>query len=376
MKSGTAGVEFFEKLNGVDGATADLATTDERYARFIRVTTVDRSVLAYFVRAVGATATLQTSATATAGSDVVACEIQPLMMCNPFENTTGEFTANPGQMLHLKPKGSTGGFSPGDFGLLDPPGQTSTGAPDIKKLLSKQSMEACLANRISPRPGHATNQVADGINVRFDRPPGGNTSGMDLTVAPNVIDGTVPKNPSCKQFDPAPLGGQKLPRDASMTTLGTGVSMGNGPTTAQLDAYWATHWQGARPGGLTTRYDIYLRELGLQQGVDADGNPVVTSVTPPTLIPGSEPRAPSCLTTVGDYKRRLIRAAIVNCQHWNVRGNAENNIASTKYAEFFLTEPSPTDGGPEQGTFFVEFVRFVTVESSGGGLHRIVQLYR
>ena len=85
LKGGTAGVEFFEKLKGVDGAAGTSLPLTNRYARFIRVTTVDRPVLAHFVRAVGASNSLQTIATATAGSSIVACEVQPLMMCNPFE---------------------------------------------------------------------------------------------------------------------------------------------------------------------------------------------------------------------------------------------------------------------------------------------------
>jgi hypothetical protein len=372
LKSGTTGVQFYEKLKGVDGAAVDEVATDARYARFIQVTTVDRAVLAYFLRAVGATNSVQRSATATAGSGIVACEVMPLMMCNPTELTSGNFTINPGQMLQLIPKGSTGGFSPGDFGLLDPPGYTNIGAPDIARLLSKRNAGGCYWNQISPRTGHATNKVQEGINIRFDRY--GNTSEMDMTVAPTVIDGKVPRNASCQQYDDAV--GQKLPRDEPLTTLGTGVKIGNGPTAGQLDAYWADHHVGARPAGLTTRYAIYLNELGL----DANGD----SVTPPAWKPGSEPSAPTCYSSnggsIGDYKRRVMRAAVVDCQHWDVRGNSINNIWSNQYAEFFLTEPSGDGGGPESGTLFFEFIRFVTPETSGGedrvGLARIVQLYR
>src|SRR5262245_6671025 len=189
---------FYSALDPVNG---DTPTTNPGQAKFIKVTTVTREVAPMFLKAVGATANAQTSASAVAGSTPVACNVQPLMLCNPYEGTS-DFHATPGQLFHFKQKGNTGGFSPGDFGLLDPPGVNSSGAKTIRNLLSQQSPNFCYVNEISPRPGQAAGDVADGINVRFDLTPNGNTSGLDQTAAQNVIKGimTDPSNPggACK----------------------------------------------------------------------------------------------------------------------------------------------------------------------------------
>ena len=95
-----ATVEFFESLN------PDVATTDPVRASLIKVTTTIRQVVPTFLRAAGATSNNQTSATATAGSTTVACNVQPLMLCNPYEPLGQEFQATPGQMFWMKVKGS------------------------------------------------------------------------------------------------------------------------------------------------------------------------------------------------------------------------------------------------------------------------------
>lgn len=357
-----ATVQFYSAIS----STGDTGTVDPLAARYISVTTVDRSVFPTLLRALGASAAAQTRARAMATSGVVACNTQPMMLCNPME--PNEFTATPGQMFHLKPKGGSGSsdFAPGDFGLVDPPGFESSGANAVRDLLSQQSPNFCYANLVNPRTGHAVGPVIDGLNVRFDRVPTGNTSGMDTSSAPNVIDATTPQisgkgTPNCNQAFGDITGGKKLPRDT--LTEAPGTEIGSGPSLADLNDYWQHHYGANWPTDPTTglpltRYQGYLRELGING-------------TAPTKVAGTEAMAPVCNgVSSANHMRRVLSVSIVNCQAWNVRGNAVNQVWTTKYADFFITEPS-TDG-----SLYTEFVRVVTPETSGGKLHRIIQLVR
>jgi hypothetical protein len=333
---------------------------------------VTRQVLPTFLHAVGATSADQTSATATAGATLVACNVQPLMLCNPYEPDGEDFHATPGQMFHLKVKGNDtpGGdgnsFAPGDFGLLDPPGLNSSGANLVRNLLSSQSPNFCYVNNVSPRTGQAVQKVNDGINVRFDMPVNGNTTGLDQSPAPNVIKGLVPKNSNnaCNgQYqDPSPS--VALPRDSNFTTIGN-VQIGDG-SLASPNTYWQNHYGANWPSdllaaGQANRYLAYRRELGL------DG------YTAPTPLAGSETKAPVCQAQNAEStaERRIISVAVINCLANNVHGNAVTNVRSNKYANFFVPEPSAG------GDVYAEFVEMITVDAGlNGKLHFVIQLYK
>ena len=405
---------FYSSIN------PDVTTTDPTQAYYIKVTTVSRERQPVFipvtagVLGLGATPNRQSTASATAGATSVACQVQPLMLCNPLEGTS-DFTATPGQLFHFKQKGSTGGLSPGDFGLVDPPGVNSSGSKTIRNLLSQQSPNLCYVDQLSPRPGQAAGDVADGINVRFDITPNGNTSGLDRTPAPTggVIKGimTDPSKPgdACKNNkynldnlpappSPAsttytPITGQ-LPLATDMTnTPPTGVlSIGNTMDMTAANAYWQYHHGANWPtvsGTPITRFAAYCRELGRSDNCQSTG----TSLT---WVANTEPHAPQCAgVSAGDYKRRLISVAVVNCQANNVQGNQATNLRSNHYAVFFLTNPSPTSQpGPlnnylgtspgTNGDIMAEFVGTITPAGCTNdpsnpfcaGLHQVVQLYR
>jgi Flp pilus assembly protein TadG len=367
----------------------DTATTDPTQAGYIKVTTVTREVKPAFLPVVGATSNGQTSALAVAGASSVACTVQPLMLCNPFEGTS-DFQATAGQLFVFKQKGTTGGFSPGDFGLVDPPGVNSAGAKTIRNLLAATTPNFCYVDQISPRPGQATGDVSDAVNVRFDITPQGNTSGLDQTPAPNVIKGIMPDAPAhlC-QFngnhyvaDPTmPAGNGALPGDtAASTTTHGALTIGSTMDQTAANSYWNYHHGANWPAGVTTRFQAYCQELGL-------GSDCLGSNSPPTWVANSEAHAPQCapanVRNSGNYKRRIISVAIVNCLANNVQGNSATNLRSNEYGVFFITDPSPTSGN-SAGTITAEFVKTIT---AGGctanptdpfcaGLHQIVQLYR
>jgi Flp pilus assembly protein TadG len=390
---------FYSALDPVNG---DTVTASPGAAKYIGVTTVTRERTISFLSALGATGNAQTSASAIAGSTIIACNVQPLMLCNPYEGTS-DFQATAGQLFHLKQKGSTGGFSPGDFGLLDPPGVNSAGAKTIRNLLSQQSPNFCYVNEVHPRPGQAAGDVADGINVRFDLTPNGNTSGLDQTPAPNVIKGTMPANshnachfngnnyildPTTNPTPPPYNGWLPGATAASTTTVGV-LSVGSTMDSTAANSYWNYHHGSNWPAN-TTRYQAYCQESGL--GSDCQG-----SNSPPSWNANTEPQAPQCapsgVLNSGNYKRRLISVAVVNCLAQGVQGNASTNVRSNSYAVFFLTSPSPTSqpgslnnylGPSTNGDIMAEFVEMITpagcvanpANPFCSGLHQVVQLYR
>jgi len=341
-------------------------TSDPKEADFIEIITVRRDVSPIFMAAVGATSNVGSKAIAIAGTSTVACNVQPLMLCNPQE--PNEFSATPGQMFVFKQKGGGVGthptYVPGDFGLLDPPGQDSSTGPELKNLLSQQSPKFCYVNEVSPRPGQASGNVDTGINVRFDEHPNGNTDGLDLTPAPNVIKGFKPHNKgSCWPLDD--LGTvARLPRDTAFTDVGTTEIGTQRPSTADLNAYWQYHHGSDWPLDSTTsapmtRYQAYLQEIGMEEE---------------DWLADTEKSVPFCapanLLDKGTAERRILDVVIVDCTSQDVHGNATTNVRSNKYAEFFVTEPS------SNGTVYTEFERFLTVDDDDSKLHKIVQLYR
>jgi Flp pilus assembly protein TadG len=376
---------FYSALKGAPSdnpAAADVVTTVAKEAAYIKVTTVTRQVLPAFLIAVGAASAAQTSATATAGTTYIACNVQPLMLCNPFEQTGGggkEFeaavkdgTVRPGMLFHMKvlndpgSNGSNQSFAPGDFGLLDPPGENSSGANTTRNLLSSQSPNFCYVDSVSPRTGQAVSKTSDGINVRFDIPVNGSTTGLDQSPAPDVVKGMIPKNASCNgQYND--LGASaRYPLDSSWTNYGN-MQLGNG-TMVFPDSYWQYHHGANWPSdllaaGQPNRYLAYQRELGMT----------------PMSVPGTENPVPVCNATTSEStaQRRTISVAVIDCLANNVKGNSTTNVRSNAYVDFFITQPSLNYSNMQgNGEVWGEFVQLITPQSAGGKLHQIVQLYR
>lgn len=397
-----ASVQVYEKLGDIPGTVA----TDDATASFVKVTTGSWSVVPTLLTALGITSAQQTAASATAGTTFVACNVQPLMLCNP--NEPNDFTATPGKVFGFTQQGGGTGFSPGDFSLLDPGGQTHSTAKEIRNLLSAAVPKFCYVNSVSPRPGQVAGDVADGINVRFDMyPQGGNAAGLDFTPSPNVLKGTLPPSNgggngngngnggggnSCNftgqltpdytdqpitnsTGEPAQTG--QLP-GASDTVQQGHLYVGNQMDTSAADRYWTYHHGANWPtsgGQRLTRSQAYCTELGL--GSDCFTNPADPLPNGTPNATASEPAAPTCYsrqgdrsTQIGNIGRRILSVAIVDCTAQGVQGNAGASIRSNSYAEFFLIQPVGQDG-----VIWTEFVRFVTPASVGSKLHQVVRLY-
>jgi Flp pilus assembly protein TadG len=369
---------YYSKLDPVNG---DTPATGDADASYIKVTTVTRQVRPDFLPAtaailrLGTPANDQTNASAVAQSTYVACNVQPLMICNPWEQAGDPNFKNhvsAGMMFVLSETGNSP--APGNFALLDPAGQTNSSANQIRNLLSSTTPNFCFVNNVSPRTGQVTNKVLDGINVRFNMPPNGNTTGLDQSSAPNVIKGQINSNPpSCPQNQWSSTQqtctgqGQSrvcttttllpLPMDSSMNTVGV-ASIGNGTmSTSDMNNYWQQHHGANWPAGVTTRYAAYQ----LEQGIGG---------TAPSWRAGSEPHAPYCSpTTTGNSDRRVISVAVINCLANSVRGNANTSLLGATYADFFVTKPADAN-------IYLEFMRFLNADQDQSKLHHIVQLNR
>jgi Flp pilus assembly protein TadG len=377
----TSGVAFNAPIFYEDPLTQ---TTDPAKAAYIRVTTGSSwGVTPTLLTAVGITSANNTMASAVAGSTFIACNVQPLMLCNPKETVSShpDFTATPGDIFGFTANGSTGGYSPGDFGLLDPPGQHNAGSPEIAALLSQSNPNICYVNSLSPDQGQKTSAVADGINVRFDINPNGNPpSGMDTTPAANVVKGYTPasngngnvngngngngggntclKTNDVKNLTPA----AQLPINTGTSQVGS-TYVGGTVDPAGKISYWTAHHDktGATswPSGVT-RYQMYQNELAAATGSAysfANGS-------------STEVMAPTCGSPTNDPARRIISAAVVNCISQGINGNSNANVRATSYSEFFIIRPVD-----QTGIIWTEYIRTVTPTSSGSKLHQVIRLY-
>jgi Flp pilus assembly protein TadG len=359
-------------------ATGCTVTTVDGDAHYVRVVTVDRGIVPAFLVAVGAVQTRLTRATATAESQLVACNVQPLMLCNPYETSANpDFSANvsAGILFHMKVLGSNNPSTPGDFALLDPPNDTSSGANLIEQLLSQQSPNFCYINTVSPHTGQAVQKVSTGLNVRFDlKPQGQGGPVLDTSPAPVVIKGSKSCNSNNWTNPQNNLGDSwRMPEDATMNPLpNTNFWLGNGTVdTAAANAYWlAHHGSGSWPtdpatAAPMTRYKVYQGEI--------DGTYPFTPSSPSSTPAGyTENQAPSCTAANAEStkERRVLSVAIIDCVAHPFNGNSTPVIQSNAYADFFITKPSET------GDVYAEFVQMITKDTAGGKLKQVVQLVR
>jgi hypothetical protein len=115
----------------------------------------------------------------------------------------------------------------------------------------------------------------------------------------------------------------------------------------------------ASNSNLPTRYSVYRYEI--EQGSVADRSP------------GGETGAPACyagrvLSDVPD--RRVLHAAIVNCQSLGLRGGAQSNVPVAAFGKLFLTLPLQQ----AQTDIYAEIVGLV--QPGDGTNFDMVQLYR
>jgi putative Flp pilus-assembly TadE/G-like protein len=390
-----ARVEFYSRLPADDSRpmSEGLLATDGTTARFVAVTvrpnTLNTLLPASFF---GGANSVSAGAAAVAGFDEVVCQVTPLYVCNPYEvpgmsyeqasGALQDAAADPvmrRRLLRLRQYGERNEpHVAGDYGFLEL-AQLGSNPDEIMDAIAIDRPRACfIQNAVNFRPG-ALPAVREAFNVRFDIYEGimsGRENDPSYRPSPNVRKGYVGGGSSgaCNARAGAdwPIGvppGQVtgLPLDREWPF--PGGRMGNGSWN------FATYWQvnhgsdGRAPpiidgstasnSNLPTRYDVYRYEI--ERGYVGDRSP------------GGESGAPACysggaLSDVPD--RRLLSAAIVNCQSLGLVGDTQSNVPVAAFGRLFLTLPLQRS----QTDLYVELVGLVKPGDDGN--FEMVQLYR
>ena len=323
----------------------------------------------------------QLGAWAVAMSDPFICKVQPLMICDPFDDGLGGYTADlmdpsfAGRSISIK-QGIQGGgtWTAGNFGLLQLPTDAAYnvgGANAIAAALSAEEPQGCYSLSVLTQPGSMTVKVEDAINTRFGLP----ITDSSIKPAPNVIN---------------------YAKDATYQIAGV---LGNGDWP--LASYWATVHAADPPLPTSpkmtdaTRWQIYLYELGVTFYKAKSGKKTATyldpaelagggwdTVVPPSiygkanLIPKNAsfpndnwkdgvPPANQTVSSI-DFRRRTIRVALMACKTQGVKGNGSYS-SSARYLEIFMTEqsPDPSAGGGIYGEIVGAVNQRTSVEFHG-----------
>jgi len=131
-----------------------------------------------------------------------------------------------------------------------------------------------------------------------------------------------------------------------------------------FDSYWQVNHGDSEPpqnlnDGVPSRYRVYRYEI--EQGRVAD------------VSIGGESGAPACYgggDLPGTPDRRILHAAIVNCQSLQLEGEVQSTVPVAAFGKLFLTLPLARS----QTDLYVEMVGLV--RPGDGVSFDVVQLYR
>lgn len=305
-------------------------------------------------------------------SDPFICKMQPLMVCNPYDEGDGTVSGalgdHPGYGLRIKQSPSTGPWQPGNFGLLDLPedaGYSVGGANAVEAALSAEDPLGCYAvATLDTAPGQITMNVKNGVNTRWYGP----------NVAPNVMN---------------------YPHDNKMTPghpdYVTGLDMGDG--IWDVASYWAARHPGvALPTDLAaaSRFQVYLFEQGQGFWKKSKKTSATVTVDPPdsnggwkfidpsaypaaavlpvdaadsdnNYVDGEPPVPPETVSSQG-WKRRNIKIAVANCLSESFQGN-DSIPADGVYVEMFLYTEA-TEPGSDGAEIYGEIVGAIEARTS------------
>jgi hypothetical protein len=371
-------VRFLHSLPASDGAAIDASydTTDPLKAGFVEVTVTPVTFRSIFATAARASVpAMATQASAVAGFDSLACNVAPLFVCNPAENSgTSLYTVArqhsfKRRLIAMRDKSNQAGS--GNYGFLVP-AEGNSGASNVGNALAVDKPPGCYnKSGVEVRPGYIAS-TAKSLNVRFDIYENGmSKSDHSLRPAANVRKGF--SGSSCNQQQATEE--HTYPRDPchlTNTCADFPVASGSiGDGNWDFDGYW-TRTYGARPKpvdpdtGLTwsnsdanrpSRYQVYRHEL--------QENLMSTPTSGATSPAKGEVGTPMCYT--GDKEalktdpidRRVFVGAILDCKAHSseMSGSSGGKIPVTSYGKFFLTEPM--DKNDSRGTIWVEMLELV-----------------
>ena len=389
-----SGIAFYSRLpaSSTSPMSAGTPATDPTNARFVLITLQPVTLRTVFPAALfGGSNAVTTGASAVAGFDQVVCQTTPIYVCNPYETpgmayeqasealqaAAGDPAAR-GRLIRLREyPGGDARYVPGDYGFLI--AQTIGG--EVSAVINATAVArppACFVqNGVNLRPGFLVS-AREAFNVRFDIYEGsmsGRQADASYRPSTNVRKGYVGGGAgSCnaRAANSWPIGAPPnqatgLPLDRTWPYLDGRMGSGNW----DFETYWqVNHGAGGRPtpvinGTLASnaappsRYAIYRYEI--EQGYISDRSP------------GGETGAPACygggaLSDVPD--RRVLDAAIINCQSLGLAGEGLTNVPVAAFGKFFLTLPL----AQSQTDLYVELVRLM--RPGDGGNFDMVQLYR
>lgn len=422
-------VTFYSALKstGTNPVAADVPTTRDSDAKYIRVETESRGIAVVFLRALGARGKAFTKAAATATVDYITCRPIQSFFCNPFEKgdvfhnppippeenpgaaTNFPLNAKIGQMFSLV----SGTGAPGNWGLIEPASRKGGRGTTLSEFWAASTQDTCTIGKagtaVSTLPGNTAKLGVQGINVRFDSPFGAGDMALS---SPVVIDGYKPTNDKgdCKHyevtangsgavvndvrppgFDPshysATCNGSTgsyscpLPRDHvfektfdSGSAFSSGFVWGQGLDEEDPDllAYWKNHHGNSPypepPDGVAPRWYLYNKEFN-------DKSLAWPSDSIEQHLPGHRDACTG--STLGTPLRRLIDVAVVDCSYWSSTGSTDLPPV-TMNAQFFITEPATVTngGGSTQLTIWGELVSTSSANSGSGAVHQVVTLVR
>lgn len=386
-----AGIQFYQQLPASDASPMSAGTLagDPTNARFVAVTVQPVTLSTILPGILRGSRFVTTGASAVAGFDQTVCQVTPIFVCNPYE-TKGmgyeqatralqDGLADPvglRRLIRLRQYGdSVEPYEAGDYGFLD---TASLGAITIVDALARVHPPACFVqSAVNFRPGFVA-AVREGFNVRFDIYEGAmtaNKTDVEYRPADNVRKGYIgggsgqcnalPGNNWPIGSPPAQTTG--LPLDRAYPLMDGGMGNGNW----DFSTYWQVNHSAdgrmpptvdgapATNSNLPSRYAVYRYET--EQGFVADRSP------------GGEIGVPGCYggpSISSGPDRRVLNAAIVNCQSLGLAGAAQTNVPVAAFGKFFLTLPLSRG----QTDLYVELTGLMRPGDSGN--FDMVQLYR
>lgn len=393
-------------------------TTDGRDARYVYVRTQARDLDGFFFNPLNfVRPSTPVGAQAVATYRASACNVTPLFICNPFEDTTvggdlpGNYAAGffHAKLIRLVPKKGNLAAAPGNFGFLsatDADGRIVNGVNELGKLIAGERNAVCYERGalVDTQTG-SPETLSDAFNVRFDIYAGGYkpNSGPFYPPAQNVRKGFVAetaKGSDCEGPAENDLWARPFGEGAMIDPGGlvAGAAIEARPWSSPLpleinrfDEYWKTNhadWKGKTPISVTvakdeiastspfkpvlgtnytpSRYELYRYEIdnqdrGLLANLSQGNNANVTLSDPDTQENGL-PDCGESLTTkepidTGEDDRRLLFAAVIDCRR-ELSGGKTRGVNVNSFASIFLANPVGPSGSID--------VEIVDITGAGG----------
>lgn len=287
-------------------------------------------------------------ARALAGRKFFTCDYPPVALCDPWENSGGNFRDNMplGGHIQLRQQGSNQ-WSHGNFGFLEPFGGGS-GATDVAEYIADEGLTDCTPPIVTTQTGSMSQKTAAAFNTR-----------MDVYGPPSPFNqADAPDN-----WPPAP-NVMEYPLDA--TTVGTDSRFGTGDW--DFSTYWATHHPGVPPGAgnwanpaQPQRWEVYNWEIA-NGAIPPAGEP-----DPSHIYTGDYPPPPSV------PERRLFYVGVLSCEALGLTGGKKTSPLISDpdgFAKIFMIRQAV---GPPVGEVYAEYVGWG--EESDGNYHVDIQLY-